>query len=185
MTEKYQNKYRIKSARLPHWDYGWNGYYFVTICTQGHTPWFGRVVDGEMVLSDIGISAQRFWNEIPKHFPFVKLDAFVVMPNHVHGIVIIDKENGGHDMGTWVETQDFASLQQTRNKFGPQSKNLASIIRGFKAAVTKRSRIIHPNFAWQPRFHDHIIRSEESYHHIAEYIKYNPAKWADDQFYVE
>ena len=117
MDGKFQNKYRISSTRLKKWDYGWNAPYFVTICTKNMEHYFGKIVDGEMRLSDIGGIAQQCWCEIPDHFPFVILDAFVIMPNHVHGIIIINKIDDGHN----VETQNFASLQShSKNKFGPQ-----------------------------------------------------------------
>lgn len=89
--DKFLNKYRIPSARLQTWDYGWNAPYFVTICTANRECFFGNIVDNEMKLSVIGELANQFWTEIPNHFPFVILDAFVVMPNHVHGILIFDK----------------------------------------------------------------------------------------------
>jgi putative transposase len=89
MPEKFKNKYRIPSARLQNWDYGWNASYFLTICTQNRQCFFGDITNAEMELSEIGEIAHKYWNEIPAHFPFVKLDAFVVMPNHVHGIIII------------------------------------------------------------------------------------------------
>jgi putative transposase len=197
MTDRFQNKYRIESTRLKHWDYGWNASYFVTICTQNRICYFGNVVDGDMVLNDIGLIARDCWMAIPEHFPFVKLGNHVVMPNHVHGIVVIDKpddgrndEYDGHNVSNVsnvpnVETQNFASLRydsSTKNQFGPQSKNLASIIRGFKIGVTKNARLINPEFAWQSRYHDHIIRDDESFHRISEYIINNPLNWTEDQF---
>jgi putative transposase len=94
MTQKFRNKYRIPSTRLQNWDYGWNASYFVTICTHKRKCYFGEVVNGNMILSEIGKMAEKCWMEIPNHFPFVKLDAHVVMPNHVHGIIIIDKPDG-------------------------------------------------------------------------------------------
>jgi len=88
------------------------------------------------------------------------------------------------------ETRCFASLRwpsnitvDTKNKFAPQSKNLSSILRGFKSAVTKQARLIHAEFTWQSRYYDHIIRNEESFQHITEYIRNNPANWQTDQFY--
>jgi len=180
MSDKYKGRYRIESARLKNWDYGWNAAYFVTICTHGREHYFGDIIDGRMQLSEIGHLANKYWSEIPKHFPFVELDSFVVMPNHVHGIVIINKPNDER----YVETQNFASLpSESRNKFGPQSKNLASIIRGFKIGVTKNARIINADFAWQSRYHDHIIRNDESLYRIRNYIKNNPSKWMKDKFY--
>jgi putative transposase len=189
MTDKYQNKYRIPSARLQNWDYGWSAPYFVTICTQNRECNFGEIVDGKMQLSVIGEMAQKYWMEIPKHFPFVTLDAFVVMPNHVHGIVVIDKP---------VETLHVETLHATSlppNPPTPSPKNekmasispkpgsLSTIIRSYKSVVTKNARHLHAEFAWQPRFHDHIIRTNESYENIKTYINENPVKWDEDKFY--
>lgn len=188
MSDRFQNRYRIESARLKNWDYGWNAVYFVTICTENREYFFGDVEDGVMVLNEIGKIANDCWLEIPEHFPFVQLGKHVVMPNHVHGIVVIDKPDDGRDDGRNVETQNFASLQSdqpessTKNKFGPQSKNLASIIRGFKIGVTKNARLINQGFAWQARYHDHIIRNDKSFDQISEYIINNPLNWSDDQF---
>lgn len=167
-----------------------------------------------MKLSEIGAIANQCWIEIPQHFPFVKLGAFVIMPNHVHGIIIIDKPNDGRNIkpndGRNIhhnddrniqhneETQNLASLsnikpddgrnmhQKTsipKNKFGPQSKNLASIIRGFKIGVTKYARKIHADSIWQSGFYDHIVRNDQSYQRIEKYIIENPAKWGKDKFY--
>ena len=101
MAKKYRNKYRIKSIRLPNWDYGWNGSYFITICTQNRKHFFGEIVNSKMQLSEIGMFAEKYWYVIPQHFPFVKLGAFVVMPNHIHGIIIIKKTNLDHNPKIW------------------------------------------------------------------------------------
>lgn len=198
---KFKNKYRISSARAPFWDYAWNAAYFVTICTKNRVCWFGNVVDGAMGLSAMGHIANSCWHEIPNHFPFVELGAHIIMPNHVHGIVIINKPDDGRNVGRNVETQNFASLRNIaprpspppsppsskpdnpKNKFGPQSKNLASIIRGFKIGVTTNARVINADFAWQPRYHDHIIRNHESFQRISNYITNNPANWQKDNFF--
>ena len=122
MPDKFQNQYRIPSARADWWNYGWNAAYFVTICTAHRECYFGEIIsvqtgqcpvsngnigydpetgqcpvctNNTMQLSEIGRLADKFWWSIPEHFPFVKLDAFVVMPNHIHGILIIDKQNIG------------------------------------------------------------------------------------------
>src|SRR3954468_16946931 len=86
----FKQKYRIESTRLQAWDYSAAGWYFVTICTLDKVCFFGDVGDGIICLSTIGAVARRFWLEIPDHFREVRLDEFVVMPNHIHGIVIID-----------------------------------------------------------------------------------------------
>lgn len=192
MADKYNNKYRIPSARLRHWDYGWNAAYFVTICTKDRTCFFGDIVvethqHASLQYSPIGQIANDYWLQIPDHFPFVKLGNHIVMPNHVHGIIIIDKPDDGFND---VETQNFASLQQPpsqkppppANQFGPQSQNLASIIRGYKSAVKKYATMNNIDFAWQPRYHDHIIRYDGSYQRISSYIANNPDNWKTDDF---
>jgi putative transposase len=168
--ELYNNKYRVDSIRLKNWDYKSPAYYFVTICTRNNECLFGEVVKGEMKLTSLGVVALKSWQEIPRHFPHVKLDAFVVMPNHVHGIIVI------------VETQNFAPLQGFQpNKFGPQSKNLASIIRGYKIGVKKWSTINNISFSWQERFYEHIIRNEKNLEDIRDYIVNNPLNWDKDE----
>ncbi|MCD6354793.1 MAG: hypothetical protein J7L95_04510 [Prolixibacteraceae bacterium] len=97
MNDKYQNKYRIKSARLEGYDYRQAGLYFITICTHNHEHYFGKIVDNEMQLSNIGILADVFWHEIKNHKKNIELHQFVVMPNHIHGILkIVD---GGNVVG--------------------------------------------------------------------------------------
>ena len=91
MADKFRGKYRSPSARLQSWDYGSNVPYFVTICTQGMVHHFGEIIKGKMHKSKVGLIAKMFWYEIPKHFPFVLLDAYTVMPNHIHGILMIYK----------------------------------------------------------------------------------------------
>jgi len=180
--EKFKGKYRIPSARWAVWDYGRNAAYFITICTANRDHYFGKIVNGEMIVSAIGQSALDCWHEIPAHFPFVVLDEFVVMPNHVHGIVVIDKPVD--EETRLVETQYLASLRdEPKNKFGPQSKNLASIVRGYKIGVTKYARQNNLPFAWQARYHDHVIRNADECEQIRNYINTNPQKWAEDKFY--
>jgi len=193
----FKNKFRVKSARWDGYDYSQDGFYFVTICTRNKELFFGDVVDGKMVLSGIGEIADKFWLKIPGHFPFVKLDYYVVMPNHVHGILQID--HGDNAMGgkthlraktrLRVETQNFASLRtgdktqnrDYKNKFGPQSKNLSSIIRGYKIGVKKYSTMNNINFAWQARFHDRVIRDGNELNRIRQYIIDNPVRWELDR----
>ena len=91
MAEKFRNKYRVPSARLQNWDYGSNGAYFITICTKEMQHFFGEVVDKKMILNSAGVLAEEYWIEIQKQFPYVELGNFQIMPNHVHGILIIDK----------------------------------------------------------------------------------------------
>jgi len=171
---KYKNKYRIETTRLPSWDYGANAPYFVTICTKNKRMFFGRIINNIIKLSPLGKIAQKYWLEIPKHFPFVELDEFIIMPNHIHGIIIINK--------SIVETQHVASLH--KNKFGPQSQNLASIVRGYKSGVTMYARKNNIEFDWQPRYYDHIIKNYKSWERIQQYILQNPNNWLNDEYQV-
>lgn len=190
MTEKYQNKYRIPSARLQHWDYRWAGAYFITICTKDRLHYFGEIENGKMILNEIGKMVQNEWRETPKIRPDMNLDLgeFVVMPNHFHGILIIGENeyngNGGYgrDAMHCVSTPT-PTPTETTNQFGPQRKNVASVIRGFKSSVTKNARVIIPDFAWQSRFYDHIIRDDKSFKTISNYIINNPENWDNDKFY--
>lgn len=194
--EKFLNKYRIASARAP-WHIYNGGIYFVTICTKNKEHYFGKIANGEMQLSIIGQIAEKCWKEIPQHFPHVEIPIWVVMPNHIHGIIVIASPaetqccmGAQNIVGTQniVETQNFASLRRRRqrrqqqqcqntNKFGPQSKNLASVIRGFKIGVTKYARQNNIPFAWQPRFYDRIVRNNDELNRIAIYIEQNIEKW--------
>jgi putative transposase len=193
--DKYKNKFRIPSARLQNWDYGRNGAYFITICTQNREHFFGKIVDGEMQLNEIGQLAEKYWLEIPQHFSFIELGNFVVMPNHTHGILIIDKM----DVGLPVETlqcnvstndiaNDIANDNATNNKnehmanISPKSGTISTIIRSYKSVVSKNARLIQADFVWQSRFHDHIIRDAQSFENIQNYIQNNPIKWEADKF---
>ena len=195
MTDKYKNKYRIPSARLQNWDYGWNGAYFVTVCTQNREHYFGEIENDKMILSRTGVIADILWREIKNHAQNIELGEFIVMPNHIHGILILnnnhDDDNGNDNGNGNVETGHALSLQsdiQTpgQKRFQNIGKNtLSSIVGSYKSAVTKHARRLGYDFAWQTRFHDHIIRNEKTFNTISEYIINNPAKWLGNKFYNE
>lgn len=174
---KFQGRYRVESTRLQNRNYAANGSYFVTICTSDRLHFFGDVITGNMQLSTIGEIAQQFWAEIPNHFTYTYTDIYVVMPNHVHGIIVIDRP-------TNVETCHGASQSNDEfNKFSPLKRNsLQAIINAYKSSVTRWCRKNgYENFAWQPRFYDHIIRADGSLDRIREYIINNPIKWDKDK----
>lgn len=174
MAELFNNKFRIKSIRLKHWDYSSNGAYFVTICTKNRECVLGNVVNRKIVLSQIGKIVFEEWAKTEQIREYVKLDTYVIMPNHLHGIIIIENNNIG-----FVETHGHASLR--KNKFGPQCRNLPAIIRGFKGASAKQIKLMgYRNFAWQPRFYEHIIRNENDMNRIREYVINNPLQWEFD-----
>ena len=203
--DKFQNKYRIPSARWQTWDYGSNGAYFITICTQNRRHFFGEIIDSTipdesiMHLNDMGEIAEKYWVEIPQHFPFVSLGNFVIMPNHMHGILIIDNP-------TIVQTRLIASLSDlqsptpestSENNSTPTTKtggitgdknpmfheNISRIIRWYKGRCSFEIRKIHSDFGWQSRFYDHIIRNSASYENIQNYISNNPRNWNKDKFH--
>jgi REP element-mobilizing transposase RayT len=198
MTDKFKNTYRIPSARWREWDYGANGAYFVTVCTAHRERFFGEIADGEMTLSEIGRTAQAEWLKTTELRPDMNiiLGEYVVMPNHFHAIIVIGENQYNTDDGNIavpadaaVETRCIASLQcnaQSQwqsNRFAPQSKNLASIIRGFKSAVTKYAVMYRIPFAWQTRFHDRVIRDNDEHHRIAQYINANIENWQEDELH--
>ena len=150
MSEKFKGKYRISSSRLQNWDYGSNAAYFVTICTQNREHYFGEIINGLMHLSEIGLLSNKYWLEISEHFPFVELDEFVVMPNHVHGIIIINKpDNGQYNNERTVETPNLgiSTTTMASKKWKPAS--LGVIINQYKRICTINARKIHADFAWQ------------------------------------
>jgi putative transposase len=201
---KYQNKYRNESARAQWWDYGWNGAYFITICTQNREHYFSEIKNAKMVLSPTGVIADILWHEIPNHFNYVELGEFVVMPNHVHGLLILDKpDNGntnvvvagvgtGHALSLPLPQPQQQTPQQSidpqaigRDRFQNIGKNtVSSIIGSYKSAVTKHANRLGLENGWQARFHDHIIRNNAEYQRIADYIGNNPNNWTEDQFYL-
>lgn len=187
---KYMGKYSITSTRLQTWDYGSNAPYFVTICTHNRVCCFGNITaetpnrgvsaNPTIQLSPIGQLARQFWLDIPNHFPFVKLGESVVMPNHVHGIVMIDKSVETPKLGVSATTNPHRT---TNASLKWQSDTLGVIINQYKRVVTIHARRITPHFAWQSRFHDHIIRNDDSFERITRYIINNPKNWRGDIFH--
>ncbi len=170
---KYDShRHHRRSTRLRGYDYTRAGTYFLTICTFERECVFGDVVDGVMRLSEVGEIVERCWLEIPAHFRHVNLDEFQVMPNHLHGIVHI------------VGTRHAVSLQnRTEEQFcKPVSGSISTIIRSFKSAVSNVAHTREFNeFAWQPRFHDRIIRNHKELENVRKYIRDNPENWASDE----
>lgn len=208
MPDKYKNKYRINSARLQTWDYASEAAYFVSICTKDMVCFFGNIENRKMQLSPVGEIVEQEWLKTFEMRPDMNLmmGEYITMPNHWHGIITIGENeynsprkkrqpdgfvkdetagiNAHSDAKHCVSTSPH-NPNAPLNKFGPQSKNLSSVIRGFKIGVTTNARIILPEFGWQFRFHDHIIRNQQSFDNISDYIINNPSKWEDDKFYRE
>jgi len=178
----FKDKYRIESTRLKGWDYRNPGFYFITICTKNREHYFGNIADDEMHLSAAGEIAAQCWREIPVHHAGVELDEFVVIPNHVHGIVVI-REHGFDETLQIVETLQATSLHDHKMAaISPKAGSLSVVIRSYKSAVTKLAGLDScQEFAWQSRFYDQIIRDENSFNKIRQYIFDNPVKWELDQ----
>ncbi|MBW4688391.1 MAG: transposase [Komarekiella atlantica HA4396-MV6] len=179
---KYKGKYRIDSTRLPAWNYASDGGYFVTICTDGKKCFFGEVVQSEMQLSPIGEIAQKLWYEIPNHFSNCQIDSFCVMPNHIHGILIINQTQEEDAMNR-VSTRGDGERGGVTGLFNPMlSKNsLSKIIRWYKGRCTFEINQIYQGFGWQERFYDNIIRNEFALDQIRQYIINNPINWERDR----
>ncbi|WP_431243526.1 transposase [Flavobacterium sp. P21] len=186
--EKFQNKYRISSIRAQWWDYGWNGAYFITICTQDRKHYFGEIQNGKMILSATGIIADLLWHQIPAHHKNVELGDFVVMPNHIHGILIIDKKSTNIDLNfandaNIVQTGHALSQHAPSPRFQNIGKNtISSIVGSYKSAVTKHANRLGYPHQWQKLFYDNIIRSNDDYQRISDYIVSNPENWEKDKF---
>lgn len=167
----YKNRYRVKTTRLCGWDYSSPGYYFITICVKGKEPLLGKMQNNIVVLSKYGEIVKEELELSPSIRKEIEIDDFVIMPNHLHIIVVINN----------VETHGVR-LENTENKLHRKPKSLSSFVAGFKSAATKRINKMQNDvfFQWQPRFYDRIIRDENELKNIRLYIKNNPANFETD-----
>ena len=169
----FRNQYRVDSARLKGWDYSRAGGYFITICTDKRQSHFGHIADGQMRLSPIGDIVAAEWQRTAELRSHVILDAWVVMPNHLHGIIVIQKDGVPQS----VDGAGASSLK---------SGSVGAIIGQIKTVCKKRIKAMGVRtFDWQPRFHDHIIRDDADLARIREYIVNNPAQWELDELYAD
>jgi REP element-mobilizing transposase RayT len=165
--------------RLKGYDYSQNGLYFVTICVNNRKHLLGHINNGIIELNNNGEIVRGCWLSITEHFPNVRLHDFVVMPNHIHGIIEITAHV---DESAGVQNFEPLPAQPLKNAYQhiiPRS--IGSIIRGFKIGATKQIGYS----IWQRNYHERIIRDDESYNEIAEYIQTNPLCWNDDRYYDE
>jgi len=171
-----------KLNRMREYDYSQNNYYFVTICTKNWKYWLGRVGNYKMFINQFGIIVKQQWLWLIEQYPYVFLDTWMIMPNHIHGIIIIDStleysKHGFKDNSRLVATGLDLSSQKNQKIL-----SLSNIIGAFK---TTSSKLIHQagltNFAWQRSFYDHVIRNEKYLDKIRLYIQNNPTKWEEDR----
>jgi putative transposase len=161
-----------KLIRLPGFDYSSGRYYFITICVNDHINSFGFIRNKIMHLSENGIIAQDQWNWLGKQYPYLELVTFIVMPDHIHGVLYIDE--GYYKKNPGRNCRD-RSLQEENSKIKP----LPELIGAYKTTVSKRIHLAGDIlFRWQKSYHDHIIRNNNALERIIEYIETNPANWS-------
>ena len=222
MPEKFREIYRTGTNRCPGYDYSAPGMYFITICTRKKIPYFGEIVYCEMVLSGTGVIVRDFWMAIPDHFPNVRLDELIIMPDHLHGIIIImetpvinnaetpainnaetpvinnaetPKINNAETpvinnvetpvinnaetpkLGVSTEGVDIAGKSKNRGNPNWKSNSIGSIINQYKRICTIKAKLFGLDLVWQPRYYDHIIRSECELKRIRSYIQNNPKEY--------
>ncbi|MFH1890941.1 MAG: transposase [Candidatus Kuenenbacteria bacterium] len=187
---KYDSqKHNRKSIRLPGHNYSQEGHYFVTICTEKRRLFFGKIENEKMVLNKLGAIIKQEWLKTPKIRKNVKLDEFIIMSNHIHGIIIINDQSTC--VGAYCNTPRRNTPKNKNNNdraycntpLRSPSHTLGAIIRGFKSTTTKQINLQfgYNYFAWQRNYYEHIIKDEESLYNIRRYIIDNPKNWQTDR----
>jgi REP element-mobilizing transposase RayT len=189
--DKFQNRFRIPSARANWHDYN-GGIYFVTICTKNREHYFGEIcTEPQMQLSQIGQYAYDQFMNVKTHYPYAEIPLFVIMPDHIHAIVIIDGENdtcrdvarnvstSARNVSTFARNVSTGVNTQMAN-ISPRKNSLAVVIRGVKSSITHYANENNIPFAWQTRFHDRIIRNQDEFDKISDYIEKNVVNWQND-----
>ena len=173
-----------RSIRLRGYDYSQSGWYFITLCTKNREHLFGEVINGKTILNELGKIAEREWQRTEEIRKNTKIDQYVIMPNHLHGIIGI-MEAEVFSKGTMHRAP--TDLAPTLECFGkPTTNSIPTIIRSYKATVTKKinSLLDTPGaFVWQRNYFERVIRNEPELIRIRSYIIENPAKWQDDKYY--
>lgn len=179
----YRNKYRVETTRLRNWDYTSDGRYYITICTKKREQFLGKIEEGVMILNECGRIVEQCWFDLENHYHNLRLDAFVIMPNHIHGIMIIDNsiivETGLKPVSPITKP-----VSQSETGLKPVSTHgIFEFVRAFKTFSSRRMNELDNTpgkTRWQFRFHDHIIRDEFDYVRIKQYIQDNPLSWEND-----
>ena len=200
-SKKFQNKYRTDSHRLKNFDYTSDAAYFITICTHNREHFFGKIIDGQMILNETGKIVHDEWKKTASIRKNIIVDEFIIMPNHIHGILIINNNDNTHNINdTDVLPNDTDVLpnggrdvlakrlydgnHKNMSEISPEKNSISVIIRFIKRQSTIRIRKTIPGFKWQPNYYDHIIRNKSSLNRIRNYIKNNPKNWKNDSFYL-
>lgn len=204
MKHYHSKIHRRQSIRLAGYDYAKEGSYFITLCCAKRSPLFGEITqEGQMVLNTFGQIAHDEWVNTLNIRNNIELDAFVIMPNHIHAIIHIRRSGESHspygngeshspltekgecNSPQRYENSECNSPQRSPRQFISPSNTVGAIVRGYKSAVTKQLNQLHIGCeVWQRNYFEHIIRNDLAYQRISEYIKNNPAKWAKDKFFT-
>ncbi len=182
MTYKPE-RYHRRSIRLPGYDYAAAGLYYVTICTQDRASLFGEMMNGEVATNALGEIVRQCWVGLPRHYGHVGIDAFVVMPNHVHGIITLIATNVGAGFKPAPTVPFTASARVPAQEHGPRH-SLSEVVRAFKtfsARYINQSRSTPGARVWQRNYYEHIIRGERELNRIRVYIANNPSQWDRDE----
>ena len=189
MADKYLGKYRSETRRVDWHKYN-GGEYFVTICTKDRVHYFGEIANGEMQQSAIGQYTHEQFMNVATHYPYAQIPLWIVMPDHIHAIVIIDGEAikcgadspaaNSTDAINRIATNSEATAGGITGIHNPMiSKCLGTIIRGTKARISHWAHQNNLSFGWQSNYHEHIIRDQNEMNRIADYIYENPQKWTE------
>ena len=202
MTETVPATPHRNSIRLKGWDYAGEGWYFVTLVAFRRECLFGVIQKGEMTVNPLGKIVQECWEAIPAHFPNVTLDEFVIMPNHVHGIVVIRNEEhlpiaaealpvgaeaeavpgGARHASPLQEPGRLRQVQEPGRPHGVTPGSLGAMIGSFKSSVSRRAgRELNSANLWQRNYYEHIIRNDRELEAIRHYIEINPERWTEDE----
>lgn len=201
-------KHHRRSIRLKGYDYTREGAYYFTICCHQRRCLLGEIKDGAMHLNLVGATVKAVWDSLPRHFPLIELDAFVVMPNHVHGIILITDNPGNCNLNRnynrtldcrgeafvpgcnntppeflYTNASPFPGCNNTSPPRGTESGSIGAILQNFKSVATRRVNRITRNSGtlWQRNYHEEIIRNEKAYENIRRYIVENPLSWDEDE----
>ena len=180
-----------RSIRLRDYDYSNAGLYFVTICTSGRECLLADVVDGVICLNDAGLCVKSIWNSLPDRYPDVEIDSVVIMPNHLHGIIIINERTVGaiHELPTTRTSPEISFPQEDRAIHESPLRNrrnmlLPKIIGYLKMNTAKRINQLRDNSGtpvWQRNYYERVIRNNQELQTVRQYIDDNPIKWAEDE----
>ncbi len=185
---------RRQSVRLPTFDYSRPATYFLTICTQDKRRLFGHVSAHAVTLNSVGRIADECWLAIPRHFPNAELRPYVVMPNHLHGIIrllprgtdgaLVAKHPRRAQRAAPLRLDATVPIEDTHRPIAILANSIPAIVRSFKSAASKRIReaLGKPTFhVWQRSYYEHVVRNEDDFQNICEYIRMNPARWEFDE----